>query len=131
MATYTPNFRHTPWSVGSLSAELPPGNSPNDVMARIAAEFRQIAASYNSLKEVGLVVVSNISDGARIPVPAGFALAETRFFAFIKTYSQNDAQRVLFSVFANTNNDGTVLVVARTGHGVNATGVAIARRGGW
>jgi hypothetical protein len=131
MAPYTPTFTQTDWPPGPLNSDLPKGNSPNDVLHRVEREFGLIATAFDSTSEVGMVVVTSISHGATIPVPAGFTRAETRFFAFIKFYTQRvqAGDFVSFSVFANNN--GVVNAGFASGASGNATGVAIARRGGW
>ncbi|MEJ3748627.1 hypothetical protein WEI85_35770 [Actinomycetes bacterium KLBMP 9797] len=130
---YTPGFQFSDWPDGPLNANLPPAPlSPNAVLNQVEAEFGSIATAFTKTSQVGMVVVTSISNGATIPVPTGFTLAETRFFAFVKAYAHNSAtSRVWFSVFATASGVVNATVISGSGDGLNATGVAIARKGGW
>ncbi len=141
---YTREFQHQDWIDFVDPVAAGGSNGFNERFHALEHEFDLIAAAITSADTaigqieqappaVGLVVAPGISNGAKIPVPSGFSVDETKFFAFPKLFSFTPSavpsgQNVNFQVFAAT--DGTV-----TANGNNATllatGVAIAKRGGW
>jgi hypothetical protein len=129
MVSYTPAFQHTDWPAGPVNADLPPDNNANQVMHRIEQEFSAVATAFGRAAEVGMVVVTNISHGSTIPVPTGFSRAETKFFAFVKMYAMGNSPNG-FQVFASETGVVTCQALGQSG-GLVATGVAIARKGGW
>jgi hypothetical protein len=146
---YTRQFQHTDWIDFVDPVQAGGGNGFNERFHALESEFDLISAAIASADAtiagiestppaVGLTVASSISDGAQIPVPAGFAASETMFFAFVKWYDVTIPQPgtdVGFRVFASN----TGIVTAQLfpinsptpGQSLIATGVAISKRGGW
>jgi hypothetical protein len=146
---YTRQFQHTDWIDFVDPVQAGGGNGFNERFHALEGEFDFIATAIASTDSsiasiestppaVGLSIVVAISDGAQIPIPTGFSASETKFFAFIKTYEVSVPQagtNVGFQVFASDT--GTVTAKAlplntpTPNQSVIATGVAIAKRGGW
>lgn len=74
---------------------------------------------------IGVTVTQGLANGANVPIPSGFTKAECLFFAFPKVF--NPAGVTQFFCFVNTNGQ----VVATPVGEINATAVAIAKKGGW
>jgi hypothetical protein len=146
---YTRSFQHTDWIDFVDPVRAGGGNGFNERFHALETEFDLIAtaiasadASIASIESttpaIGLTIVVAISDGAQIPIPTGFSVSETKFFAFIKSYSVSipaPGTNVGFQVFASDT--GTVTAKAlplnapTPNQTIIATGVAIAKRGGW
>jgi hypothetical protein len=76
---------------------------------------------------IGITVTTGLSNNQNVPIPSGFTAAECVFFAFPKFINFNAGEAVGFNVFT----DSAGKVTATPEGKVSATGVAIARRGGW
>jgi hypothetical protein len=142
---YTRKFQHQDWVDFVDPVQAGGNNGFNDRFHALESEFDLIATAISSVDNavtnlqstppaIGMSLVLSISDGAKIPVPAGFQQSETKFFAFAKVFSVNQQQAVGqtlgFQVYSTE--DGTVKAVALgAGQSVVATGLAIARKGGW
>lgn len=143
---YTRQFQHTDWIDFVDPVQAGGGNGFNERFHALEAEFDLISGAITSVDNaltvveanppaVGLAIVTLIGNGGTIPVPAGFLLSETVFYAFPKLYELNlglATGEVGFQVFASSAG----LVTARTISGstsesVSATGLAIAKKGGW
>ena len=74
---------------------------------------------------IGIAVTVQLTNGQSIPIPAGFTSSECVFFAFVKSFSLPLKDNVLVCHGQN----GVVYTMPETG--VTATGVAIAKKGGW
>jgi len=74
---------------------------------------------------IGVTVTQGLANGVNIPIPLGFTKAECLFFAIPKFINTNNATQFVCSVDA----DGKV--TAQPVGNVTATGVAIAKKGGW
>jgi hypothetical protein len=151
MIGYTPQFQHKDWIDGVDTVQAGGSNGFNGRFHALESEFALIASAIasaeteitnaeNTPPAVGMTVVVGISNGASIPVPTGFQASETKFFAFVKTYSVDLATAgtdIGFSVFSSDTGQVTVVTDAPSTGGVAsaqsiyATGVAIAKRGGW
>jgi hypothetical protein len=147
--SYARQFQHTDWIDFVDPVQAGGGNGFNERFHALESEFDLIAAAITSADAsiagiestppaVGLTVVVAISDGAQIPIPTGFSASETKYFAFIKTYAVSVPQpgtEVGFQVFASDTGTVTVrtfpLGAPTPNQSVLATGVAIAKRGGW
>lgn len=144
---YTRQFQHQDWVDFVDPVQAGGDNGFNERFHALEAEFDLISAAITSVDNtvtaiegtppaVGLTVAASLSNGASIPVPTGFQASETMFFAFVKTYSVDLSQRagttIGFQVFAATNGVVTVNPMGgATGQTIFATGVGIAKRGGW
>jgi hypothetical protein len=144
---YTRQFQHTDWIEFVDPVQAGGGNGFNQRFHAIENEFDLISAAITSVDNaltsfesappgIGLTIALSIADGATIPVPSGFQLSETRFFAFPKLWSVDLAQRanttVGFSVSANNAGVVSALQIGgATGASVVVTGIAIAKKGGW
>jgi hypothetical protein len=142
---YTRNFQHQDWVDFVDPVQAGGNNGFNERFHALEAEFDLIAAAMASVDSavanlqtappaIGLTVVTSLSDGMKIPIPTGFSLAETKFFAFVKLWTANPqqiaGQTLGFQVFANQ--DGSVKAVAQgAGQSILATGIGISKRGGW
>jgi len=143
---YTRHFQHQDWIDFVDPVQAGGNNGFNERFHALESEFDLIAASISSVDNavtnlqsappaIGLSIALTISNGAKIPVPSGFQQSETKFFAFVKYYlvnlqqSGNNLQG--FNVYAK--DDGTVVATTQsnTGQSVVATGIAIAKKGGW
>ncbi len=144
---YTRQFQHTDWIDFVDPVQAGGDNGFNERFHALESEFDLISSAIASVDnaleafeqtppQVGLTVATSIANNATIPIPAGFQLSETVFFAFPKWFAVNLATagtgEVGFSVSANTSG-----VVTAVGLGVTAaesliaTGIAISKRGGW
>jgi hypothetical protein len=143
---YTRQFQHQDWIDFVDPVQASGNNGFNERFHALEQEFNLISGAISSVDDavtnlqaappaIGLTVVVGISDGATIPVPAGFQLAETRFFAFVKLYTvdlSTSGTSIGFRVF--TDNNGVVtakLSGTGTGQSLLATGIGIAKKGGW
>jgi hypothetical protein len=146
---YTRQFQHTDWIDFVDPVQAGGGNGFNERFHALESEFDLVATAIASTDAsiaaieatppaVGLTVASSISNGAQIPIPAGFAASETMFFAFVKWYDVTLPQPgtdVGFRVFADNNGVVTAQVFPINNPTPNqtllATGIAISKRGGW
>jgi hypothetical protein len=147
---YTRTFQHQDWIDFVDPVQAGGNNGFNERFHALESEFDLISAAIASADSaisglqsapiaLGLTIVVGIANGATIPAPAGFdPRTETKYFAFVKTYSVDLAQRtgnlasIGFSVVANDSGQVTVNPLnGTTGQTVIATGIAIAKRGGW
>jgi len=140
---YTRQFQHQDWIDFVDPVQAGGNNGFNERFHALESEFDLIAAAISSVDNavtnlqgappaVGLTLVLSLSNGARIPVPSGFQQSETKFFAFVKYWNASNAtsiSQLTFNVYAA--DDGTVTATTGTGQGILATGLAIARKGGW
>jgi hypothetical protein len=144
---YTRHFQHKNWLDFIDPVQAGGDNGFNERFHALESEFDLIAAAISSVDDavtnlenaapaIGLTLVLSLSDGAKIPVPTGFQQSETKFFAFVKAFQANTSnttpgELLGFNVFAQ--DDGTVVarVWDKTGQAVMATGLAIAKKGGW
>ncbi|SRR6266849_1408855 len=144
---YTRHFQHKNWLDFIDPVQAGGDNGFNDRFHKLESEFDLIAAAISSVDDavtnlenaapaIGLTLVLSLSDGAKIPVPTGFQQSETKFFAFVKAFQVNTSNTISgellgFNVFAQ--DDGTVVarVWEKPGQAVMATGLAIAKKGGW
>jgi hypothetical protein len=145
---YTRQFQHQDWVDFVDPVQAGGNNGFNERFHAVESEFDLISTAITSVDNavnavvaappaVGLTIVTTLSDGASIPVPTGFSASETQFFAFVKIF-EFDLSRGApstdfgFQVFAS--NTGVVTAKplgATSGQSVFATGVAIAKKGGW
>jgi hypothetical protein len=144
---YTRQFQHQDWVDFVDPVQAGGDNGFNERFHALESEFDLISGAITSVDNavnaievappaVGMTVATSLSAGASIPIPNGFLASETQFFAFVKTFSVDLNQRagttVGFQVFATTAGVVTAnLVGGATGQSVVATGVAIAKKGGW
>ena len=144
---YTRHFQHRDWIDFVDPVQAGGNNGFNNRFHALESEFDLIATAISSVDNavtnlenaapaIGMTLVLSLSDGAKIPVPTGFQQSETKFFAFVKAFQVNtsittDGEFLGFNVFAQ--DDGTVVarVWDKTGQVVLATGLAIAKKGGW
>jgi|GEM_PF-5829526 hypothetical protein len=140
---YTRQFQHQDWIDFVDPVQAGGTNGFNQRFHALESEFDLIAAAISSVDNavtnlqsappaIGLTLVLSLSNGAKIPVPSGFQQSETKFFAFVKYWNASNATSVstlMFNVYAA--DDGTVTATAGNGQSVLATGLAIARKGGW
>jgi hypothetical protein len=147
---YTRQFQHTDWIDFVDPVQAGGNNGFNERFHALESEFDLISAAITSVDNalttfeqtppaVGLTLVPFISDGATIPVPTGFQLSETIFFVVTKIWSADIAQLfgggstvVGFGAFALA---GGVVSVTTSGNtaaqSLLASGIAIAKKGGW
>jgi hypothetical protein len=144
---YKREFQHTDWIDFVDPVQAGGGNGFNERFHALESEFDLISAAITSVDNalssfesapaaIGLTIALSIADGATIPVPSGFQASETKFFAFPKLWSVNLAQRanttVGFSVSASNAGVVSALQIGgATGASLVATGIAIAKKGGW
>lgn len=146
---YTRQFQHTDWIDFVDPVQAGGDNGFNERFHALESEFDLIAAAISSTDAsiaqieatppaIGLTVASSISNGAQIPIPAGFAASETMFFAFVKWYDVTIPQPgtdVGFRVFASNTGVVTAQLFPinspTPGQSLIATGIAISKRGGW
>jgi hypothetical protein len=144
---YERQFQHTDWIDFVDPVQAGGNNGFNERFHALESEFDLISTAITSVDNalagfeatppaIGIAVAQSLADGATIPVPSGFQLSETIFFAFAKFFNVDLAQRagttVGFSVFANTAGLVTATAVGgATAENVLATGIAIAKKGGW
>jgi hypothetical protein len=144
---YTPQFFPTPWVDFVDPVQAGGDNGFNKRFQDLVKEFDSIAAAISSVDDavtnlqttgeaIGLTIVPFIADGGTIPVPTGFQQSETIFFAFPESYQAIPVDvQIGFEVFAH--GDGTVTahflgIVHTPPHQfVVATGIALAKKGGW
>ena len=144
---YTRQFQHTDWIDFVDPVQAGGNNGFNERFHALEGEFDLISAAITSVDNsltsfeqtppaVGLALALSIADGATIPVPAGFQLSETVFFAFPKLWDASISTAaggsIGFQVFAS--NAGVVtakLIGATSAQSLVATGIAISKRGGW
>ena len=139
---YTRTFQHQDWVDFVDPVAAGGSNGFNERFHALEHEFDLIATAIASADTaigqieqappaIGMVVAPGISNGAKIPVPANFDVSQTKFFAFPKLYTSTVSalgQVVGFTVAAAA--DGTVTATAQSGT-IVATGIAIAKMGGW
>ena len=147
---YTRHFQHQDWIDFVDPVQAGGNNGFNDRFHALESEFDLISAAIASADSaitglqtaspaLGISIVVGISNGATLPAPAGFdARTETKYIAFVKTYQVDLAQRTgnlsTIGLSVSANDSGVVTVTPAngpTGQTVIATGVAIAKRGGW
>ncbi|HWE37621.1 MAG TPA: hypothetical protein VG406_13720 [Isosphaeraceae bacterium] len=142
---YNRQFQHQDWVDFVDPVQAGGNNGFNERFHALESEFDLISAAFSSVDTavatlqgaspaIGLSLVMSLSDGMKIPVPAGFQASETKFFAFVKIWTANPqqsaGQTLGFQVYATE--DGTVKAsVQGAGQGILATGIAIAKKGGW
>lgn len=142
---YTRQFQHQDWVDFVDPVQAGGNNGLNGRFHGIEHEFDLIAAAIASVDgavttlqgaapAIGLTLALSLSNGASIPVPTGFQASDCKFFAFAKRYTLNLAQAgnglTGFAVYADQNGKVTATVNGK-GQGVMATGLAIAKKGGW
>lgn len=76
---------------------------------------------------IGITVTQGLTNGVSVPIPTGFTKAECVFFAIPKFINTRDVN--LFVCQINTENPGVILATPEGN--ITATGVAIAKKGGW
>jgi len=147
---YTRQFQHQDWIDFVDPVQAGGNNGFNNRCHALESEFDLISAAISSADNaisglqtaplaLGITIVVGIANGATIPAPAGFdPQKETKYFAFVKTYQVDLAQRggslstIGFQVAASDSGVVTVNAInGNPGQAVIATGVAIAKRGGW
>ena len=144
---YTRQFQHQDWIDFVDPVQAGGNNGFNERFHALESEFDLIAAAVTSVDNavtsiqgsppaVGLTIALSLSNGANIPVPTGFQASETKFFAFVKAFSLDLSQRagttVGFQVFASDTGTVTANAVGGAkGQTIYATGIAIAKKGGW
>ena len=144
---YTRQFQHTDWIDFVDPVQAGGNNGFNERFHALESEFDLISTAITSVDNaltsfeqtppaVGLTLALSIADGATIPVPSGFQLSETMFFAFPKlwnaTLSAAGGGEIGFWVFANNAGVVTVKTLGATSaQGLVATGIAISKKGGW
>lgn len=144
---YTRQFQHTDWIDFVDPVQAGGGNGFNERFHALESEFDLISGAITSVDNalttveanppaIGITIATSISNGATIPIPAGYLLSETMFFAFPKFFEVNLAQaagaQIGFSVYANNAgvvNAGTFN--SGLGQSLLATGIAISKKGGW
>jgi hypothetical protein len=147
---YTRQFQHKDWIDFVDPVEAGGNNGFNQRFHALENEFDLISAAVTSVDNavtglqtaspaIGITIATLLSNGASIPIPSGFEASETKFFAFVKQYtvdlSQAGGQSIGFLV--TTNDQGTInaqtipLGSPTPGQSVFATGIAIAKKGGW
>jgi hypothetical protein len=144
---YTRQFQHQDWIDFVDPVQAGGNNGFNERFHALEGEFDLISTAITSVDNavnavvaappaVGLTIVPALSNGATIPVPTGFQASETKFFAFIKTWQLDLSVRVGttigFQVFASDTGVVTVNALGGTnGQTLFATGIGIAKKGGW
>jgi hypothetical protein len=144
---YTRQFQHTDWIDFVDPVQAGGNNGFNERFHALESEFDLVSAAITSVDNaltsfeqtppaVGLTLALSIADGATIPIPAGFQLSETVFFAFPKlwnaTLSAAGNGGIGFQVFANNAGVVTAKAIgATTAQSLVATGIAISKKGGW
>lgn len=142
---YTPGFNPAALPPGPVNDSSPINlnfNNLNTELGKIATSIKavnQAATDLDSrvtslggqIRQIGLVVVTGITDKTKIPIPAGFQLSETQFFAMPRCFTGDVENNVTnFDMYAAA--DGTVYISAYGNSQYNsATGVALSRQGGW
>src|SRR5262249_11489231 len=103
---YTRQFQHQDW-IDFVDPVIQAGgnNGFNERFHALESEFDLISAAIASADSAivgvqraspppGITIVIGIADGATIPAPTGFdPHTETKYFAFVKSYSVDLAQR--------------------------------------
>ena len=145
---YTRQFQHQDWVDFVDPVQAGGSNGFNERFHALEGEFDLISGAIGSVDSavnaieatppaVGMTVVTGISNGATIPVPTGFLASETQFFAFPKFWSADLSQTgsgasIGFQVLASSTGVVTAaLLGASGGQSILATGIAIAKKGGW
>lgn len=144
---YTRHFQHQDWIDFVDPVQAGGNNGFNQRFHALESEFDLISVAITSVDTavtnlqsappaIGLTVALSLSDGASIPVPAGFQASETQFFAFPKLYDvslNSGLTEAGFRVFADTTGKVTAatIPVGSPGQRVLATGIAVAKKGGW
>jgi hypothetical protein len=142
---YTPGFNPAALPPGPVNDSSPINlnfNNLNTELGKIATSIKavnQAATDLDSrvsslggqIRQIGLSVTMAMSDGASIPIPSGFSLAETRFFAIPACYNQTLSNNL--ASFQLTLDNGTVHYAVPGGDNRfnTVTGVALSRQGGW
>jgi hypothetical protein len=80
-------------------------------------------------RNVGIAVVSSITNGATIPPPAGFLATECLFFATAK-FVQNNSNQANWSYNIAVDATGKV-TITQSNVGVVVVGMSMAKKGGW
>src|SRR5438477_1443518 len=91
---YTRQFQHTDWIDFVDPVQAGGGNGFNQRFHALESEFDLISAAITSVDNaltnfesvppgIGMTIALSIADGATLPVPTGFQLSETKFFAFV------------------------------------------------
>src|SRR5450755_2536477 len=89
---YTRQFQHTDWIDFVDPVQAGGSNGFNERFHALESEFDSIASAITSVDNaltafestppaIGITVATSIAGGATIPIPAGFQLSETMFFA--------------------------------------------------
>ncbi|MFI9379630.1 hypothetical protein [Kutzneria sp. NPDC052558] len=143
---YTPSFTPHPLPPGPVNDSSPINldfNNLTSELSKIATSIKavnqaatnldsQIQAVDAKVRQIGLSVTTAMSSGASIPIPAGFSLAETRFFAIPGCYNQTvNNNLVSFQLTLDTNGKVTYDVPNSDSRFNVVTGVALSRQGGW
>lgn len=143
---YTRQFQHQDWIDFVDPVQAGGSNGFNERFHALEGEFDLISTAISSVDSavnnlqsappaIGLTIALNIADGATIPVPTGFQLSETKFFAFVKLYefgTLGASETAGFRVSADNNGNVIAKSVGNlAGQSVLATGIAISKKGGW
>jgi hypothetical protein len=147
---YTRQFQHKDWIDFVDPVEAGGNNGFNQRFHALEGEFDLIAAAITSVDNavaglqnaspaIGITIATLLSNGASIPIPSGFQASETKFFAFVKQYTVDLSQAAGHSIgfLVTTNDQGTITAETiplnnpTPGQSVFATGIAIAKKGGW
>jgi hypothetical protein len=147
---YTRQFQHKDWIDFVDPVQAGGDNGFNQRFHALENEFDLISTAITSVDSavtdlqnaspaIGITIATLLSNGASIPIPSGFQASETKFFAFVKQYtvdlSQAGGQSIGFIVTANDQGTITADLIPvfnpTPGQSVFATGIAIAKKGGW
>jgi hypothetical protein len=145
---YTRQFQHTDWIDFVDPVQAGGNNGFNERFHALESEFDLISGAITSVDSalsafeqtppaIGLTLALSIANGATIPIPAGFQLSETVFFAFPKIWNANLAEAggavIGFQVFASSAGVVTANLAGTNtaSQGLLATGLAISKKGGW
>jgi hypothetical protein len=144
---YTRHFQHTDWVDFVDPVQAGGDNGFNKRFHALESEFDSIAVAISSVDDavtnlqntggsvIGLTIIAQMSNGVKITVPNGFQPEETKFFAFPRFFNVdtnqvvNNGVNIAFNVTAQ--NDGTVQIITLQGQSAIATGIALAKKGGW
>jgi hypothetical protein len=118
------------------------GSVTNSKIQDGAVTLEKLAAGVVS-SNIGIAVTASLTNGATIPVPSGFTAQECVFFTFPKAIQDVNVRR--FNLTVNATGTVTITYNDQNGNAIPdpdpgapfrifpmyATGVALAKRGGW
>lgn len=81
-------------------------------------------------RDIGIAIMTSVTNGVTLPPPAGFTVQECIFFATAK-FVNHPGGTAAWSYNITVDGNGKVTIAANGNVGIAAVGFAMAKRGGW